>query len=174
MRFTPEDLIAANEPEDLTAPSMVELRAFRDAYQEVENGLSYVRRVVQGRLDTILAELDRRGGGSSSGIDLIQLLPEVLSSNVRGPGLPRPTRDLDLPAWTDDLIVELDEALTPRQLATTEDLSDLELTTAAERIAELEHDISEARSRLHRRIDRIQEELIGRYRAGASVDDLLA
>jgi hypothetical protein len=173
MRVTPEDLIAVNEPEDLTAPSMVELRAFRDAYQEVENGLSYVRRVVQGRLDTILAELGRRGGEPTE-VDLIHLLPDVLAANVRGPGLPRPTRDMDPPPWADDLVAELDEVVTPRQMADIEQLSDAQLTAAVERIALLEREVSQARTRLHRRIDRIQEELIGRYRAGASVDDLLS
>jgi hypothetical protein len=172
MRVTPEDLIVVNEPEDLSAPSMVELRAFRDAYQEVENGLSYVRRVVQGRLDTILAELGRRGGEPSE-VDLIHLLPEVLSANVRGAGLPRPTRDFDPPAWTDDLTAELDEILTPRQMGELDQLDNTMLTAAAERIAKLEVEVSEARTRLHGRIDRIQEELISRYRDGASVDDLL-
>jgi hypothetical protein len=174
MRVNPEDLIRTNEPDDLSALPMAELRAFRNAFQEVESGFSYARRVVQGRLDTVMAELDRRVGGDTSELDLIRILPKVLAANVRGPGLPRPTRDIDPPEWADDLLVELDEALTPRQLADIEDFGEGELTAAAERIAALERDISEARTRLHRRIDRLQEELIGRYREGASVDDLLA
>lgn len=174
MRVTPEDLIKVDEPEDLGACSMAELRAFRDACGEVENGLSYARRLVQGRLDTILAELSRRAGDDPGGTDLIELLPVVLSVNVRGPGLPRPTREIDPPEWTDDLLVELDEALGPARLAVLEELPDAELSGAVERIAVLEGEISEARSALHDRIDRIQEELIGRYRAGASVDDLLS
>lgn len=174
MRVNAEDLIRTDEPDDLSTLSMVELRAFRDAFQEVENGLSYARRVVQGRLDTVMAELDRRAGGNTSEVDLIRILPEVLAANVRGPGLPRPTCDIDPPEWADDLLIELDEALTPRQLADIDTFGEGELTVAAERIAAFEREISEACTRLHKRIDRLQEELIGRYREGASVDDLLA
>lgn len=38
----------------------------------------------------------------------------------------------------------------------------------------LERRLSDSRRDLHRRIDRIQDELVGRYRSGASVDDLLS
>ena len=67
----------------------------------------------------------------------------------------------------------LDRLLTPAQLSHLSDLDDVELLAAAESIAGLERDLSASRHDLHRRIDRVQEELVGRYRSGASVDDLL-
>jgi hypothetical protein len=87
--------------------------------------------------------------------------------------MPRPPQELEPPEWADEIVSELDELLTPTELARLGDLDDVRLLGAAERIAELEHELSDARRDLHGRIDRIQEELIGRYRGGASVDDLL-
>jgi hypothetical protein len=45
---------------------------------------------------------------------------------------------------------------------------------AAERISAIEKDLSRTRSQLHTRIERIQGELIARYRGGAGVEDLLS
>lgn len=173
MRVTTDDLIRNREPDDLSRLTLGELRALREACQEVEYGFSYARRVVQGRLDTVLAELARRNGGDGSDRELLEILPGILASNVRGPGLPRPTRDLEPPEWADGLVADLDDALTPQHLADIADLPMSELTAAAERIAHLEREISAERHSLHQRIDRLQEELIGRYRDGAPVDDLL-
>jgi len=173
MRITPEDLIKIREPEDLSEPSMAELRAFRDAFQEVEYGLSYVRRVIHGRLDTIMAELHRRSGAIDAEVDLLGILPKVLATNVRGSGLPRPVREMDPPEWADGLLVELDELLRPNELGNLQELSDERLGESAEKIAAFEREISKSRTGMHSRIDRIQDELITRYRNGASVEDLL-
>lgn len=168
-----DQLITIDEPSDLGACSLAELRAVRDHYQDVENGLSYARRMVQGRLDTVGVELERRGDNGSEE-DLIGRLPEALAAHTRGPGLPRPVRDLEPPAWADDLLVELDEILPAARLAAIADMDAAALGDAAGRIATLEREISSLRQELHRRIDRIQDELVGRYRDGAAVDDLLS
>ena len=165
-------LITVTEPEDLTACSLAALRAVRDAYQEVENGLSYARRTVQGRIDTVTVELDRRQEGTD-GSDLLSRLPEALAAHTRGPGLPRPVRDLEPPDWADGLLSGLDEVIPPSQLGSLGDLSAEALGAAAGRIGELERELSEARREIHRRIDRVQDEIVGRYRSGATVDDLL-
>lgn len=172
MRIQLDDLITTTEPE-LSACSLAELRSVRDAYQDVENGLSYARRIVQGRVDTVSVELERRHDVGNDE-DLIQRLPGALAAHSRGPGMPRPIRDMDPPAWTDDVIAELDELLTPTQLGDLDALSDAELISAAARMGDLEQSVSQARHEVHRRIDRVQDELVGRYRSGASVDDLLA
>jgi hypothetical protein len=52
-------------------------------------------------------------------------------------------------------------------------MSDESLTAAAGRIGEFEKDLSDARREIHQRIDRVQDQLVGRYRSGATVDDLL-
>ncbi len=174
MRIELDELITIDEPADLGACSLATLREVRDHYQDVENGLSYARRIVQGRLDTVSVELERRGDGGAGGPgDLLERLPDALAAHTRGPGLPRPIRDLEPPVWADHLLVELDEILTPSQLAEIDDLDAADLTTAAARMGDVERDLSAMRHEVHRRIDRVQDELVGRYRSGATVDDLL-
>lgn len=174
MRLSVEELITVTEPDDLAGASLPELRALRDAYQQVENGVSYARRMVQGRLDTVSVELERRAGaGTGDDADLLSRLPSALAAHSRGPGMPRPPQELEPPEWAHDLLAELEEVLTPSELARLPELPADRLADAAQRIAGLEQELSEARRDLHGRIDRIQEELVGRYRSGAPVDDLL-
>lgn len=172
MRIELDELITIEEPADLSACSLADLREVRDQYQDIENGLSYARRIVQGRLDIVSVELERRGDGASDA-DLMERLPDALAAHTRGPGLPRPVRDLEPPAWADGLLEELDEVLSPNQLAGIAELDDTELVTAAARIGDVERDLSTMRHEIHRRIDLVQDELVGRYRQGATVDDLL-
>ncbi len=173
MRIEPQELIAEQEPEDLAGLDMAELRVWRERLQSVEYGYSYARRVTQGRLDTLLAELERRRTGDDSE-DLVESITATLGNRITGPGLPRPTRDLDPPEWAYELVAELDEILGPSQLASLHDVDLDTLTDAAQQTSTLEHDLSRSRGALHKRIDRVQAELIARYRAGAGVEDLLS
>jgi hypothetical protein len=166
-----DELITITEPQDLGACSLGDLRTIRDHYQEVENGLSYARRIVQGRLDTVAVELERRRDGAAD--DLIQRLPDALAAHTRGPGLPRRLPDLEPPAWADELLAGADSVLAPSRLARLAELDESELDAAALTLGDLERELSAARHEVHRRIDRVQDELVGRYRSGAPVDDLL-
>jgi len=170
--FDLDELITITEPSDLSVCTLADLRVIRDHYQDLENGLSYARRMVQGRLDTVTVELERRREGLQSE-DLMHRLPEALAAHTRGPGLPRPVRDIDPPEWADGIVFELDQILTPVDLGNIGDLSDDQLELAALKISDLERDLSAARHEMHRRIDHVQDELVGRYRSGATVDDLL-
>lgn len=172
MQISVEQLITVDEPADLSVCTLADLRAVRDDYQAVENGLSYARRIVQGRLDTVSVELERRAEGDPD-TDLVHRLPAALAAHTRGPGLPRPGQDLDPPAWADAVVADLDGILGPTELGELSTVPDDELTAAAAAVAELEQRISAARQDIHRRIDRVQSEIVSRYRAGASVDDLL-
>ncbi|MYS41658.1 ABC transporter permease, partial [Streptomyces sp. SID5998] len=51
----------------LTASSLPELRALRRRAQRDEADLSYVRRLLQGRIDILRAELARRGAQAGTG-----------------------------------------------------------------------------------------------------------
>lgn len=172
MRIELDELITITEPADLSACSLGELRTIRDHYQDIEHGFSYARRMVQGRLDILTVELERRGDGE--GGDLIGRLPEALAAHTRGPGLPRPVRDLEPPAWADELIAELDEMIPVGDMADLAAMDESDVVAAVARIGEFERELSTHRNELHRRIDRVQDELVGRYRDGAAVDDLLA
>jgi hypothetical protein len=170
--FDLNELIIITEPSDLGVCTLADLRTLRDHFQDIENGLSYARRMVQGRLDTVTVELERREDGEDGDV-LLQRLPEALAAHTRGPGLPRPVRDVEPPEWADRILEELEEILTPSELGHIDELDDDRLLTAAARIGDLERDLSSARHEMHRRIDRVQDELVGRYRSGATVDDLL-
>jgi hypothetical protein len=168
-----DELITIDEPSDLRSCSLTELRSIRDQYRSVENGISYARRIVQGRLDTLAVELERRE--ETPQVDgLLDRLPDALATHSRGPGLPRPVMDLEPPDWADRLLESLEEVLPPARLAELANLDRSELATAASRIGELERELSAQRNELHQHIDRVQDELVGRYRDGAAVDDLLA
>ncbi len=80
---------------DLPARPMDEVRRMRAECQEVETGLSLLRRLVQGRLDIVGLELARRaeGGDPADLPDLIARLPQVLSDRTHAPGRRAPPAD---------------------------------------------------------------------------------
>lgn len=172
VRVVLDSLLDDIDPGILSQRDIVELRELRDRCQEVETGLSLGRRLVQGRLDIVIAELDRRAGDSD--VELMERLPEVLAQHTRGAGTPRPVRDSELPAFTDDIAAALDELLPAEQLGRLDEVAAADLDGIVERLRSFERAVSAKRHELHRVIDDLQEEIINRYRSGAaSVDDLL-
>lgn len=172
MHIDLDELITTPAPADLTGCSLAELRSVRDHYQDVENGLSYARRIVQGRLDTVAVEFERRIE-SDADTDLVHRLPNALAAHTRGPGLPRPGRELDPPSWADDIVAAADRMLGATALADLSSVPEADLAVAVSSIAELEREVSGSRREVQRRMDRVQDEIVARYQAGASVDDLL-
>lgn len=77
------------EVPDLTSFPEEELKAQLEAFSDEEREVSYRRRVIQGRIDLLRAELVRRGGFSVSSEDLVRALlgdvPEGESSRASGP-----------------------------------------------------------------------------------------
>jgi hypothetical protein len=152
---------------------MEELRAKRAECQEVEVALSYLRRLAQGRLDIVLADLQRRAGGGPGDLaSLIEQLPEILGEQTRPPGFGRlPT----LIAPSDaDLTEEVDALADPGRLSALPEMSDDDVRAIADALGELEQRTSLQRKQLFERIDQLQEEIVRRYKEGeASVDSLL-
>src|SRR4028119_2467249 len=75
---------------DLPAKPIDDIRAMRDECRAIEDRVSYLRRMIQGRLDIVAADLRRRADGGSP-IDLgtlIEQLPDILSDKggTGGPG----------------------------------------------------------------------------------------
>jgi hypothetical protein len=62
------------DAEDITALSEEELRGALGALSEEERAVSYRRRILQGRMDLIRAELVSRGAVSRSSGDLARVL----------------------------------------------------------------------------------------------------
>ena len=153
------------------------VRSRRDDATEVETGLSYLRRIVQGRLDIVLSEQQRRRLGQPSGDldELVERLPEILGDRVHAPGLGR-LPVLMAPGELDDrFAARLDEVLPSAKLDALQDFDDAGLRSVSEALEELERDVSSQRRSVFDVIDRLQEELVRRYRSGeASVDSLLS
>ncbi len=152
---------------DLSARSLDEVRAMRDECRTVENKVSFLRRMIQGRLDILAADLRRRSeGGSAVDLDaLVEQLPDILSDKGH-PGGPGRLPSGVLPPDDEDLTVELDGVAGPGVLATLPELSDDQVSELAQSIGELEREVSASRKALFARIDTLHEELVRRYKTG--------
>ena len=162
---------------DLRDKDLDEVRSMRDEAQRVENGVSYLRRLAQGHLDIVDHERTRRRAGGEAGdlSDLISRLPDILAEHTRGPGLGRPTQDLDPAVVPAELEEALDAIVADADLADLPTLGDDALHALAERLGAFEAEVSGRRQELHARIDTLQDEIKRRYRDGeATVDSLLS
>jgi hypothetical protein len=161
---------------DLPARDMDEVRRMRAECQEVETGLSMLRRVVQGRLDIVGVELHRRadGGDPEDLPDLIARLPEVLSDRMRSPGVGRLPQIMTPGEMPPELEAELDSLVGDGHLADLPSVDDDHLHSMADQLTEFEQRVSGYRRELFERIDALQAEITRRYKTGeASVDSLL-
>ena len=161
---------------DLPSREMDEVRTMRAECQEVETGLSMLRRVVQGRLDIVGLELQRRaeGGDPTDLHDLIERLPEVLSDRTRSPGVGRLPQIMAPGELPPELEAELDGIVGDGHLADLPSVDDGSLNTMADQLAAFERRVSGYRRDLFERIDALQAEITRRYKTGeASVDSLL-
>jgi anti-sigma-K factor RsiG len=152
---------------------MSEVRRLRREAEQEEVNLSYTRRLLQGRLDIVRRELQRRA--EHDGRSLVDLLPEILSEKGRGPahGLGRhqtvqPSAPDEYESWVNSLAPDVD-------LSAISDLSDAKLEKAARALAEAESGLSERRRGVQQAMDGLAAELGRRYREGeADVAALLA
>ena len=151
-----------------------EIRGMRTECQRVEDTLSYLRRLVQGRLDIVRAEHDRRvaGGAPSALADLVAHLPETLAQHVGG-STNRPPHDL-MPPDDPHVTADLDVVCDVDTLANLPTCSSQELRHLLDALVELERVVSARRRVMFDRLDTLSGELTRRYRSGeATVDALL-
>lgn len=158
---------------DLRDLSLDDLRTKRHEVEKHEQDLSYVRRLLHGRIDIIRAEIKRRSG---QGDELIANLKTILSDAPSGGKRPQGRylgiEDSDL---THPAAQEAYQALGGLSTTDLAAVSDAELESAIAVLTAHEQSVSAARSKLHKRIDDMSSELTRRYREGtAQVDDLLA
>lgn len=171
-----ERLLSDDYLSSLGARPLEQVRAMRDECAEVETGLSYQRRLVQGPLDLVRHELSRRAGGEGRAdlATVLASLPEVLADGPRGSGTGRLSSALEPTVVDEAFAAELAELTGDGVTGRVDDLDDDELRALAERLADVERRISERRRRYHGQIDALQAEITRRYRDGeASVDALL-
>ncbi|MFE9650799.1 aerial mycelium formation protein [Streptomyces sp. NPDC006365] len=175
---------------DLSGLGLPELRTMRRGAQRDEADLSYVRRLVQGRIDILGAELGRRAEpaparpsaaapvaeGESAGSSIssvVERLSEILTdaparqrSSARHVTLGTPHSE-EYRRLAADMLAEV-------ELSDLGARTDLELNTAMARLVRYEQQVSRRRRQLQRTADDCSAEIARRYREGeAHVDDLL-
>lgn len=157
-------VLAEDFLEDVSTLDEEALRARRAESIAVEAKVSYLRRLVQGRLDIVSAELDRRAGGGTGGdlSDLVDRLPEILADRSRPPGPGRMPTNLQ-PPDDPDLTAELDAISGPSALGSLSDMSDDDLRQVSDRLRELERRVSAQRQAVFDVIDLVQKELTSRF-----------
>lgn len=159
---------------DLETMPLDEIRRRRDMAEEVERELSYYRRLFHGRMDLLAFELRRRRGEETR--TLIEALPEILSSGLTGGGDAGGFRhlsvELDLPEVTGRR--DLDHILEDDALMRVTTMDEEELAGFQLMLAEAEKVVSGQRRRLHVVIDRLQAEIIDRYKRGLAGTDVRA
>jgi len=148
-----------------------QLRALRGELQSEDDAVSYVRRLVQARLDLVRAEQRRRTEPDNETIS--DELPAILGTHLTG-GSPRPPRPAD-DFSGNPLALQLEQLCAQHGASEVSELSDAELGAFAESLAEFESQRSHERQELFARIDALSAELVRRYREGeADIDGLLA
>lgn len=153
---------------DLAGLSMSELRERRTHCALVESSVSYERQLIQGRLDIVRDEQERRhhDPGSSDTSGLVDRLPEILTLHAHASGVGRP------PTFMYPVQLDLERQERMNLIAPATTIGELpahssdELSTMSELLESMEQQISTERRALHVVFDHIQEEVIRRYKSG--------
>ncbi|MFJ8596102.1 aerial mycelium formation protein [Streptomyces sp. NPDC093598] len=172
--------LPSDGPEDqLPALSLPDLRTLRRETQRDEADLSYLRRLLQGRIDILRAEVARRApadvasAAAPDEASVVERLAEILRD---APARHRSSaRHLTLGTPQGEEFRRLAaEMLAEVELSDLDARTDLELNTAMGRLERYEQQVSRRRQRLQRTADECSAEIARRYREGeAQVEDLL-
>lgn len=140
-----------------------ELRRRRDTTEDVEAQVSYYRRLLHGRMDLLDFELSRRKGDEVR--SLLEALPEILARGMvlgSEPTLRHIEVMPPLPESTGRRLI--DKVMDDGVLTKLPDLTDEELTEALSDLRDFESRLSSQRKQLHQVIDKLQDEIVSRYR----------
>jgi hypothetical protein len=163
----------------LSSRPIDEIRAMRAECGQLEAQLSYARRLVQGRLDIVQAERMRRAAGlpPSDLAELVAAIPESLSPQVlsRSSASRNMAHRGQAAADHDDPVLEaeLDAVFDGSQLASLPAASDAHVAAVAEKLADLERDVSQRRRAALDAFDALSAEMVRRFRTGEATIDLV-
>lgn len=150
--------------EGLTELDFDELRNRRTMASDVEAQVSYYRRLIHGRMDLLNFELRRRNGEEER--TLLEALPEILASGMilgSEPNLKHIETMPPIPTKTGRRLI--DKIMDDGVLIRLPDLAGEEINEALDRLRDVEKQLSDQRQQLHRVIDTLQDEIVGRYRS---------
>ena len=165
-------VLASDYLDGLTEHSLAEVRHLREEAEQEEVDLSYLRRLLQGRIDILAAELSRRADGSPTG--LVDNLAAILTEN--GPRTPahglgrhstkEPSRAGEARRYVESLVA--DPGVSDPAAHTDEQLA----ADVAKLRAE-EESVSARRKQVQAVFDACSAEIIRRYRDGSADPDAL-
>ncbi len=169
------DALADPPQYDLRTLSLPELRTLRRESQRDEADLSYVRRMLHGRIDILRAELARRTESQVPVVRslVVDRLSEILADSPSSHRRPARHVTLSTPQNEEYRTLAAD-MLADVELSDLSARTDDELHTGMGRLIRYEQQVSCRRQRLQRTADDCSAEIARRYREGeAHVDDLL-
>jgi len=145
-----------------------QLREMKNECADVENALSYLRRLAQARMEILEAEVSRRERGGTVE-DLVADLPRILSAesgrstiaNTRMPPPDAPRTELHWPDGREQLVADT-------TLANLPVISREELDATLVRLREFEQELSDFRRQMHGVIDALEREIAARQVAGTA------
>jgi hypothetical protein len=152
----------------LGARPLDDVRSMKAECVDVENALSYLRRLAQARIEILDAEHERRRRGGSVG-DLVKDLPRILSGDSVRPAITdtrmtpagAPAIELHWPDKREELVADTTLANLPL-------LSAGELQSSRDQLREFERELSELRHGMHGVIDGLEREIAARQVAGTT------
>ena len=166
-------VLAEDYLEGLSQLSLNEVRTRRGEAEQEEADVSYIRRMIQGRLDILRAELNRRDGALTGSLveGLSTILADEPRTAARGMGrhiTVEPSRIDSHRRYVEALVADVD-------LSDVSARSTDELANALRTLSEEERKVSAKRRALHGVLDACSAEITRRYREGeADVGALLA
>ena len=167
-RVLAEDYLAG-----LASLPMDEVRSLRKEAEQEETDLSYLRRLLQGRLDILRAELARRSGDGTG--SLVDQLPHILADEGGAGGAHGLGRHVTVePSRADSHRRHVEALVADVDLSDPSSHDEASLRRALETLEGEEHEVSEKRRAVQRVMDACTAEITRRYRDGdADVSDLL-
>lgn len=147
---------------------LTELRERRQMAVEVENEMSYYRRLLHGRMDLLRFEQRRRSGEESR--SLVESLTEILMDPVRRgeSDSRRAILDTDLPPLPETGRREVDAVLGDDVLVKLDSVDDDGVARALDAVAALEREISDKRHEVQQVADLLATQIAERYRTGTA------
>jgi hypothetical protein len=152
----------------LDSRTLDQLRDMKSECSDVENALSYLRRLAQARMEILEAEVARRERGGTVE-DLVADLPRILSAesgrstiaNTRMPPPDAPRTELQWPDGREQLVADT-------TLANLPVISRADLDSTLGRLRDFEQELSDLRRQMHGVIDALEREITARQVAGTA------
>lgn len=168
-----DKVLAEDYLDGLEDLALAEVRSLRDEATQEETDLSYLRRMLQGRIDIVHAEVERRGGSVAAATPVVEDLPKILGeqhlSPARGMGRHQSAEPSNAGATR-----RAEEQMAAVDVTDLGARGDDAVDALLAELQSAEADVSRRRRSVQEVVDATTAEITRRYRDGsAAVGDLL-